>query len=129
MDDSERQRFEATLRQLRSALLDEGDLRAEPNRTDDHGRRDDDAQPLNEMLQSIASSRNQNRATVLRRVNAALQRLEDDPEMFGLCEECEEPIPPRRMELMPYVELCVRCQSEREEAEKPTGRRKLGGLH
>ena len=30
--------------------------------------------------------------------------------MFGLCIECEEPIPAKRLELMPYVELCVECQ-------------------
>ena len=30
--------------------------------------------------------------------------------MFGRCTECEEPIPEKRLELMPYVELCVECQ-------------------
>lgn len=36
------------------------------------------------------------------------------------CEECGEPIPPRRRELVPGVRLCVECQSERDERERDT---------
>jgi len=39
-----------------------------------------------------------------------LKRLESEPEMFGLCVECEEAISAKRLDLMPYVELCVDCQ-------------------
>ena len=66
------------------------------------------------MSQSIASSRNRNRAGVLARVLAALARLDDDPDSFGNCAECEEPIAAKRLELMPYVELCVECQQAKD---------------
>ncbi len=116
-------RFRARLLALKAALETEGPIKLDPNRTDDIGKRDDDHQPLNEMLQSIASSRNRNRTAELRRVKAALERIERDPEDYGLCLECEEPVHLRRLELMPAVELCVKCQSAQEESASG-GRRK-----
>ncbi|MCB9551918.1 MAG: TraR/DksA family transcriptional regulator [Myxococcales bacterium] len=117
--------FRARLRALRDALEETGPHRLDPNRTDDVGKRDDDHQPLNEMLQSIASSRNRNRTDELRRIKAALDRIEHDPDDYGLCVECEEPIGRRRLELMPAVELCVRCQQAAETGGAPGGRRHL----
>ncbi len=40
-------------------------------------------------------------------LKAALERI-DDPE-FGICRECEEPIPLGRILIMPGSILCVRC--------------------
>jgi DnaK suppressor protein len=103
--------FRQRLLELRAALLAEGDIAIEPGRVDDAAiGTDDDAQPLTEMSQTIASSRNRERTVVLRRVTAALRRLDDDAESFGLCTECEEPISAKRLELLPYAELCVECQ-------------------
>ncbi len=116
--------FRARLLALKAALREDGPIKLDPNRTDDIGKRDDDHQPLNEMLQSIASSRNRNRASELRRIEAALRRIERDPEDYGLCLDCEEPIRRRRLELMPAVELCVKCQSAHE-SDRPGGRRNL----
>ncbi|MES1208520.1 MAG: TraR/DksA C4-type zinc finger protein, partial [Pseudomonadota bacterium] len=75
--------------------------------------------------QVIASSRNRSRSDILKRVMAALQRLETDPDSFGLCVECGDPIASRRLELMPYVELCVECQQARDRPQGPAGRRHL----
>ena len=36
----------------------------------------------------------------------------DAPE-FGLCGECEEPIPFARLMIMPQADLCVQCAEER----------------
>ena len=106
-----RERHRQRLLDLKAEILAEGDIDLEPGRQEATAvGSDEDAQPLTEMSQAIASSRNRNRSGVLARVVAALGRLEADPEMFGLCTECEEPIPEKRLELMPYVELCVECQ-------------------
>ena len=48
----------------------------------------------------------------LEQINQALQRLDDGT--YGLCCECGEPIPPERIEILPYAALCVRCQSQQE---------------
>jgi DnaK suppressor protein len=108
-------RYRDKLEALRAELLRDGDIEIEPGRTEATAvGTDEDAQPLAEMSQTIASSRNKSRTVVMRLCNAALARIEDEPDMFGLCVECEEPISDKRLELMPYVELCVECQQSRD---------------
>lgn len=100
---------------LRDEILRERAVRLEPTRRDPTKvGADEDEQPLTEMLQVIASNRNRNRAQELARIEAALHRLEENPEDFGLCLECEEEIAERRLAAMPYVEFCVDCQSARD---------------
>ncbi len=56
----------------------------------------------------------------LSKSKAALSRFEqvlhtiDDPD-FGLCMECEEPIPYKRLITMPGTKLCVPCAEKIEE--------------
>jgi DnaK suppressor protein len=104
------------LQRLRSAALAAGPARIEPNRRDPAtaGVPDEDAQALSEMLQVLASQRNRGQADLLARLDRALARLEGEPEDCGLCEECEEPIPARRLEVMPWAVLCAGCQARRE---------------
>jgi DnaK suppressor protein len=40
-------------------------------------------------------------------INRALERL--DAGVYGNCTNCEEPIDPKRLEVLPYAELCVAC--------------------
>ena len=110
---------------LRAEILAEGDIELEPVRTEvsDLGG-DEDEQPLAEMNQAIASKRNRDRTAVLNRVQRALSRLELDSTSFGLCTECAEPIG-KRLDLLPYVELCLECQQERDGAVKTGPRRSL----
>ena len=119
-------RFRQRLKDLKAEILAEGDIELEPGRKDaaDVGT-DEDEQPLGEMSQAIASGRNRNRADVLARVVTALARLDDDPDAFGLCLECDEPIAPKRLDLLPYVELCVDCQQAKDGPKGPTSRRHL----
>ena len=115
MTPAARARIQKKLEDLKAELLAEGDLAIEPGRADAAAvGTDEDAQPLAEMSQTIASSRNRERTVVLRLVTAALGRLEGEPDAFGLCIECEEPISEKRLELRPYVELCVECQQSRD---------------
>jgi len=126
MDQAARRRFQKQLLALKTEILAAGDIAPEAAREDPTKvGNDEDAQPLAEMSQSIASARNRNRTGVLARVVAALARLEDDAETFGLCLECEEPIPAKRLDLMPYVELCVDCQQAQDGPAKKGGRRHL----
>jgi DnaK suppressor protein len=114
---------------LKTEILDEGDVSIEPARKDStEVGSDEDEQPLAEMNQVIASKRNRSRTDVLAKVVAALKRLEDSPEEFGLCGDCGDPIG-RRLEAMPYVELCVECQSaaDQEGAALKSGRRRHAG--
>ena len=129
MNARERARYEKSLRQAREQLLRSGPAKIEPNRTDPvaTGVADEDAQALSEMLQVLASQRNKGQADLLARIERALRKLGDDPDEYGLCEECEEPIAPKRLALMPYALLCTACQAAREPKRTPT-RRKLNDL-
>jgi DnaK suppressor protein len=120
------QRHRDKLLALRAEILAAGDIAPESARDNPAAvGSDEDTQPLAEMSQSIASSRNRNRSGVLARVQAALARIEQDPESFGLCAECGEAIAPKRLELLPYVELCVECQQLQDGPRRTGGRRHL----
>jgi DnaK suppressor protein len=105
-----------TLERLRAEILQTGPARIEPNRRDPAttGVADEDAQALSEMLQVLASKRNEGRAALVRQIDRALAKIVDEPEDFGLCEECEEEISPKRLDLVPYATLCVACQAKRD---------------
>ncbi|GAB3673294.1 DksA/TraR family C4-type zinc finger protein [Salinisphaera aquimarina] len=51
-------------------------------------------------------------STVQDGVDQARRELEGAGESLTHCEECGEPIPERRRELIKGVRLCVACQSE-----------------
>jgi RNA polymerase-binding transcription factor DksA len=122
---SELARWKERLLNLRTSILAEGDVAIEPTRKDEtRVGGDEDEQPLVEMAQVIASKRNTARTEILRRINRSLARIESDPEMFGLCKECEEPIG-KRLDVMPYAELCLECQQLGDGMHKPGRRRHL----
>ncbi|MEL6181611.1 MAG: TraR/DksA family transcriptional regulator [Myxococcota bacterium] len=126
MTPEQRERFRILMEDRRRVLIAEGDLKIEPNQRDTTERPDqDDDQPLNEMVQAITSRRNQIRTQELRQLNAALRRLQEEPDDFGYCVDCDEPIPEKRLELMPYTMLCVACQSQREDPVRGASRRSL----
>lgn len=56
---------------------------------------------------SLSNARNR-----LTRLKTALARLNND-EDFGVCRECEEPIPAGRIMIMPESVYCVKCASGR----------------
>jgi DnaK suppressor protein len=114
------------LERLRAQVLGTGPAKIEPNRVDavSTGVADEDAQALSEMLQVLASERNKGQAELLGKIERALRRLETAPDDFGLCEECEEEIAPRRLKLMPYAALCLECQS-RADPRRNAARRKI----
>jgi len=51
-------------------------------------------------------------AQMLSDVREALDRL--DKGEYGVCEDCEESIPPRRLDAIPWARVCVKCQEARD---------------
>jgi RNA polymerase-binding transcription factor len=47
-----------------------------------------------------------------RAVETAISLLETGE--YGICQECGEPINPKRLEAIPWTTLCVRCQEARD---------------
>ncbi len=106
----------AALQKLRAQALLTGPAPIKPNTRDETqvGTVDEDAQALGEMLQVLSSQRNKGQKELLARIDAALRRVNDDPDDFGRCQDCEEAIPVKRLELMPYATLCAACQTKRD---------------
>ncbi|NLA75724.1 MAG: TraR/DksA family transcriptional regulator [Deltaproteobacteria bacterium] len=52
----------------------------------------------------------------LKRIETLINRLKNDQD-FGICEECERPIPEARLMIVPEAVLCVVCQEELEKIE------------
>lgn len=46
----------------------------------------------------------------LRLVNEALDRIEVGD--YGICLNCDQPIPAKRLEAVPWTRYCVKCQDE-----------------
>lgn len=63
--------------------------------------------------QTIALETQRRRAFELRRIEAALARIED--EAYGLCVECDEAIAYGRLEIDPATTRCIACASRAEQ--------------
>jgi len=116
MDQARRAGYKKLLEKLRREALAQGPARVEPNRRDaaEVGVADEDAQALSEMLQAISSQRNKGQAERVARIDRALRKLADEPEDYGLCEECGEEIAQGRLVAMPEATLCAECQAARD---------------
>jgi DnaK suppressor protein len=113
MTGAKRQAFEKLLQTRRDKLVAEGPARIEPNRKDAStvGVSDEDEQALSEMLQTLASSRNRDTAREVQQIERALRKLRDEPDEFGVCEDCGDDIPEKRLEVMPWAAFCAECQT------------------
>lgn len=54
-----------------------------------------------------------NQQALLTLVDRALQRLADGT--YGLCQECGKPIPPARLEALPWAERDIQCEARLEQ--------------
>ena len=116
MNEKTRQALHLRLERLREQLVAHGPNKIEPARKDAAtvGVPDEDEQALAEMMQILASQQNRKQSEELGLIDRALRKLADAPGDYGLCEECDEEIAPRRLELMPYATLCTECQTARD---------------
>ena len=53
-------------------------------------------------------NRNNLEKALLREVEEALVRVKEGT--YGICQECDEPISPKRLQALPWAKFCVRCQ-------------------
>ena len=66
---------------------------------------------LHEQFVAITTSSRDRRR--LASIQSALERLERGE--FGICEACEEQIPLKRLQAIPWAALCVPCQEQMEQ--------------
>lgn len=51
-------------------------------------------------------------SSTIEQIDGALGRLDDGT--YGICEVCEQPINPDRLEVLPFASLCIDCQRRKE---------------
>lgn len=88
-----RQRLSTTCDEYRAQLLELGDQTPDAADADFHA--------------AMRATIRQNLADTV----AALSRI--DAGSYGVCEECGDPIPPERLEILPHARLCVSCGRRR----------------
>ena len=81
-----------------------GDISAYPNHMADLGS--DAMEREKDLL--LASQE----GVVARQIQDALAKIADGT--YGVCEACEKPIDPRRLEVVPYASLCLKCKEKAE---------------
>src|SRR5215203_3840704 len=65
-----------------------------------------------EYLQSFTFRLRGREKTFLQKIDHALEKIEAGT--FGLCEQCGEPISPKRLEARLETTLCIRCKEDQE---------------
>ena len=74
------------------------------------------ADPIDQMRSStdreMALQRIGQQARLIHDIRSALTEIEEGT--YGVCQQCEEPIPRKRLDAVPWARLCVPCQSEKE---------------
>ena len=69
-----------------------------------------------EISQNLVFKLRDRERQLLAKVDEALARMEEGT--FGVCQDCEESIEPRRLEARPVSTLCIACKERHEHREK-----------
>ena len=77
---------------------------------------DESDQTSSELSQGVVFTLREKEQRMLANIDMALERMEEGT--YGLCEDCEEPIGKKRLELFPTANLCVAHQEEAEKKKK-----------
>ena len=64
--------------------------------------------------QAMSQESGRRREMTLRNIAVALARIESGE--YGLCQSCDEPINPKRLELDPSALLCIACAEQAEKS-------------
>jgi len=120
LQEKSKQQLRKALEDMRQEILDEVRVQIERARVKDHmGDLGDYATA--DMAAEYAHLFGERLRHKLQLIEDALEGIENG--YYGFCEECEEPINEKRLQLMPFALYCVRCQSELERQAKLRGER------
>ena len=76
-------------------------------------------QALSSTMESLRSTMQDTRLEEYRRLNRALEKIEDGT--YGICVDCEGPISEKRLKSFPNAERCLVCQEDYEETKETLG--------
>ena len=67
-------------------------------------------------MRDVTTAERDPREAYFQKIEKALKKLDEG--VFGVCEDCEEPISVKRLEARPETELCIRCKEDQERMER-----------
>jgi DnaK suppressor protein len=83
----------------------------------DREKANDHESAESDIQEDIDLSLIQLKSDMLRRIDAALSRL--DQGTYGHCVDCQEPISKQRLRALPFAARCTGCEQARETTERP----------
>lgn len=120
MKKTELKRFKTILEEKRDALMKSARESLQDDMTLDKNDMPDEMDlASSEYIQSFTFRLRGRERFFLEKITKALKRIEEGE--FGMCEECEEPISPKRLEARPETTLCIRCKEDQERLERDFG--------
>ena len=105
----ERERVLRALSQFdeeKARTLEDGDLTLYPLHLADEGT--DTMEQEKNFLMASQEGR------LLNAIDDALRRLYKEPDLYGVCEDCNQAIVFERLDIVPWTRLCVSCQAHEE---------------
>jgi DnaK suppressor protein len=95
--------LEARIEELERATRERDGIAVEPSP-------DQVAEVQRASERALAISKVDRGSKQLRSARAALRRIHEGT--FGICEQCEEAIDPKRLVAIPWASFCIQCQEE-----------------
>ncbi len=111
MNEKDLKKFKKRLENLRNEILKVINKEEQSN-NDALDEIDKATQLIEEEMGNLMSNNFYNN---LKLVDEALERINKGE--YGICQRCGEPIPIRRLEVLPFALYCVKCQEEIEQEE------------
>lgn len=109
--------FHSQLESIRSELLGDVEKLNQSVKESEIGQiadiSDDAARAYNRQLEGELGEQEWKK---LKQVDLAIEKINDGE--YGICAQCESPIPEARLEVVPYTEFCTQCLSEMEKNNK-----------
>ena len=119
MNKKKTDKFRSILESIRTKLLGDVEKSNQNVRTSEAEQMadisDDAARTYNRQLEGEIGNQEWQR---LKQVDLAIQKIEEGE--YGICSQCEEPIPEARLQVVPFTEFCTQCLSEMEKNPKAT---------
>lgn len=109
------------IKKMKQRLLQERDaLCNKPSQNHDIDTDGDETDEVQgNMLIDLANQLSARDSIKLSQITVALKNIDENT--FGVCVDCEENIPEKRLEANPYSPICVACAEERELETKRRG--------
>jgi len=109
--ESEEKRLLGELEQLQ-ASISSSDERREGS---PFGKREEEATEAAELEKRLALEKRLREE--LNKIGRALKKFDEGT--YGLCDNCQQPIDPERLEALPHASLCMKCKALRAKNAKP----------